>query len=64
MPPIFVWALGAAGGALLTRWVLREAKRINRELDEARRAQTAEAVHAQPVPRLRRDPATGTYRPE
>lgn len=64
MPPLFAWAIGAAGGVAFVRFAMRELRRINRELDAAREAQTAEALRTERVPRLRRDPVTGTYRPE
>lgn len=61
MPPVFLWALGAAGSALIARWAMREARRINEELDAAR-GEKAEAVRREAIPTLRRDPRTGTYR--
>lgn len=63
MPPLLLWAIGAAGGAVAARWAMREIARVNRELDRMRMAGMAEA-HEGRMPRLRRDPATGTYRPE
>jgi hypothetical protein len=64
MPPVIVWAVGALGGFALVRWGLREARRINEELDEARFARVRESMQPEPVRRLRRDPSTGVYRPE
>lgn len=61
MPPVFLWALGAAGSALIAKWAMREARRVNDELDAAR-GETAEAVQRETIPTLRRDPRTGTYR--
>jgi len=60
MPPLVLMAAGILGGAALVRFALREGKRINRELDAARK--TAPAEHEN-IPKLRRDPNTGTYRP-
>lgn len=60
MPPLILVAAGIIGGAALVRLALRESRRINRELDAARKAQPAEHEH---MPKLRRDPDTGTYRP-
>ncbi|CAN5413408.1 hypothetical protein BH10PSE10_BH10PSE10_10820 [soil metagenome] len=58
--PLILIAAGILGGAALVRFVVREATRINRELDEARKAGP---VEQESLPKLRRDPATGTYRP-
>jgi len=63
MPPLLLVLVGALGGTALVRWGLREARRINDELDRVRAAHMAEA-RAEPVRRLRRDPVTGAYWPE
>jgi hypothetical protein len=62
MPPLIAFA-GALGGLAVVRWAYRTALRVNRELEEARLARVAEAVRANEVPTLRRDPSTGAYRP-
>jgi len=62
MPPLIAFA-GALGGLAVVRWAYRTAVRINRELDEARRARVAESAQAGDIPTLRRDPHTGAYRP-
>ena len=61
MPPVIVLALGAFGAAALVKLLARESRRVNAELDAVRRDEDATA----PLPRrtLRRDPATGEYRP-
>jgi hypothetical protein len=64
MPPLIAWGFGLLGGAALVRWAIKEAQRINRELEAARDARMAEAMQAKPVRNLRRDPVTGAYRPE
>ncbi len=60
MPPAFVLALGLMGAAALVRWCVKEAHRVNAELDDVRDASPVE-----PVDRgtLKRDPQTGEYRP-
>ncbi len=63
MPPLIVVALGALGGAVLVRWALREAQRINHELEEARFAKVRENPREPRIQTLRRDPVTGVYRP-
>ncbi|MDO8980120.1 MAG: hypothetical protein Q7V17_12900 [Afipia sp.] len=60
MPPLILVAAGILGGAALLRLAVREGRRINRELDDARKAKPAEK---ESMPKLRRDPDTGTYRP-
>jgi cbb3-type cytochrome oxidase subunit 3 len=62
MPPLIAIA-GALGGLAVIRWAYRTAQRINHELEEARAAIMAEANRAKEIPTLRRDPATGAYRP-
>jgi hypothetical protein len=64
MPPLIVWAVGALGGAAVVRWALREARRINSELEQAHLARAAEAARSEGVRTLRLDPQTGVYRPE
>lgn len=64
MPPLIVWGVGVLGGAALLRWAIKEAHRINLELEEARLARMAESMSAERIPKLRRDPVTGAYRPE
>ena len=67
MPPIFLsplvkWSLAALGGAMVVHWVVKEARRINEELDNARRVKVKLSDN-EARPTLRRDPATGEYRP-
>lgn len=57
MPPFFVFVALAAGATLATRAIRREWRRVNRELDQA-------APGLYPASTLRRDPATGIWRPE
>jgi hypothetical protein len=64
MPPLIVVALGALGGTVLVRWALREAQRINHELEEARFAKVREAAPDERIQTLHRDPVTGVYRPD
>lgn len=64
MPPLIAWGVGIVGGAALVRWAVKEVKRINRELEEARFAHMASGMRTERIPTLRRDPVTGAYRPE
>ncbi|MDF2994800.1 MAG: hypothetical protein K0R27_437 [Xanthobacteraceae bacterium] len=67
MPPFLVVAIGAIGAAALMKLLARESRRVNAELDETRR--DAGKVNGGKVnggtshPTLKRDPATGEYRP-
>ena len=62
MTPLIAFA-GALGSLAVVRWAWRTAKRVNRELEEARLARVAEPVRSNDIPTLRRDPETGAYRP-
>ena len=63
IPPVITAAFGALGAAALARVLVREWRRINAELDRAPEA-TPETVERERLPKLRRDPRTGVYRPE
>jgi hypothetical protein len=60
--PLIAFA-GALGGLAVVRWAYRTARRINRELEEARLSRVSEVVRPSDIPTLRRDPTTGAYRP-
>jgi hypothetical protein len=60
LTPLVKWTLIAAGGAVVVYWVVREARRINEELDRAKRA--VRISEGEQLPTLRRDPTTGDYR--
>ena len=60
--PLLKWSLATLGGAMVVHWVVKEARRINEELDAARRVKVR-ITDAENRPTLRRDPATGEYRP-
>ena len=62
LSPLVKWALAAAGGAMVLHWVVKEARRINEELDQAKRVKVR-ISDAENRLTLRRDPATGEYRP-
>ena len=61
LSPLVKWSLAALGGAVIVHWAVKEARRINEELDQARRVK-AKITDAERRPTLRRDPATGEYR--
>jgi hypothetical protein len=65
MPPFVIspWgrlALGAVGTGVVLRWVAREVRRINAELDRVKAA-TDPALRPT-FPTLRRDPRSGEWR--
>ncbi len=67
MPPIVAAplvriALGALGGAVVIRWVVKEVRRINAELDRVKAASAVDPAARQELPTLRRDPRTGDWR--
>jgi ribosome-associated protein YbcJ (S4-like RNA binding protein) len=60
LTPLMKWTLLAAAGAAAVQWVVKEARRVNEELDMRRvRIRIREN---EPRPTLRRDPNTGEYR--
>jgi hypothetical protein len=59
MPPVIIWIVGAVGAAIVGKWLVKEARRVNAELDAAKARPVADSDH----PTLRRDPETGVYRP-
>ena len=62
MPPLIVFALGVMGAAVLVRWCVKEVHRVNSELDEVR-ARAVDPQNRDALPKLKRDPKTGEYRP-
>jgi hypothetical protein len=61
LSPLVKWTLAAVGGAMVVHWVVKEARRVNEELDRAKRA--VRISDRANMPTLRRDPTTGEYRP-
>lgn len=60
-PPMIAATVAALGVAALGRALMKEWRRINEELEQMR---PAEAIDPSRLPKLRRDPHTGVYRPE
>jgi hypothetical protein len=63
MPPVFAFTLGLLGAAALVRWCVKEMQRVNAELDDVRARAAVEPVDRDALPKLKRDPETGEYRP-
>ncbi len=61
LSPLVKWSLAALGGAMVVHWAIKEARRINEELEQARRVK-AKITDGENRPTLRRDPITGEYR--
>jgi regulator of protease activity HflC (stomatin/prohibitin superfamily) len=61
LSPLVKWSLAAVGGAMVVHWVVKEARRINEELDNARRVKVR-IRDQENRPTLRRDPRSGEYR--
>jgi hypothetical protein len=62
IPPLVKWAAIALGGAAITRWVVKEVRRVNEELDRVRAMPAMDPVTRKRMPTLRRDPKTGQWR--
>lgn len=60
IPPLVKWTLGALGAAVAVHWVVKEVRRVNEELDQAKARVRVSDRKAYPT--LRRDPHTGEYR--
>ena len=60
VPPLVKWTLCAIGAAVAVRWVVKEVRRINEELDQAKAR--VRVTDRKVYPTLRRDPHTGEYR--
>jgi hypothetical protein len=63
LPSLVAWTLGAIGAVVVMKLITREWQRINNELDQARPVRVTDPERAR-LPTLRRDPATGEYRPQ
>jgi hypothetical protein len=62
LPSLVAWTLGAIGAVVVMKLISREWQRINGELDHVRPVRVSDPERAR-LPTLRRDPATGEYRP-
>lgn len=64
MPPFVLFAAAAVGGTVIARFVIREARRINAELEAVRLSRVAERARNDHPRQLRYDPETGFYKPD
>ena len=63
MPAIVALTLGAIGAVVLIKLFNREWQRVNAELDRVNPVRVSDP-ESKAMPTLRRDPATGEYRPK
>jgi hypothetical protein len=63
MHPVLALTLGMVGAAALVRWCVREVGRVTSELDGVRSQPGLDAVDRNALPKLKRDPVSGEYRP-
>lgn len=63
MSPVLALALGLVGAAALVRWCVKEVQRVNGDLDRMRAKAAVEPIDRDALPKLKRDPETGEYRP-
>jgi hypothetical protein len=52
-----------AGAFVLVRWCVKEVQRVNGELDGLRGQAPVDSVDPNALPKLKRDPKSGEYRP-
>jgi len=64
MPQALLFVLGTLGAAIAARLFANEWRRINDELDQARAKAAPADAGRDAMTDLRRDPATGVYRPK
>jgi hypothetical protein len=62
IPSLVKIALGVLGTAALVHWAVKEARRINAELDRVRTVKVDDPARREGLPTLRRDPRTGEWR--
>ena len=63
MHPVLALTLGILGAAAVVRWCAKEVRRINSELDNVRARTVVDPVDRNALPKLKRDPTSGEYRP-
>ena len=59
---IAAWTIGTVAAVALVKLFKKEWRRVNTELDQSRPMRVTDPERAA-LPELRRDPATGVYRP-
>ena len=64
MPAALAFAVGLMGAAALLRWCVKEVQRVNLDLDNLRGRSGTAPIDRDTLPKLKRDPDTGEYRPD
>ncbi|HXW41667.1 MAG TPA: hypothetical protein VEK75_10710 [Xanthobacteraceae bacterium] len=64
MPAALAFAVGLMGAAALLRWCVKEVQRVNVDLDNLRGRSGTAPIDRDTLPKLKRDPDTGEYRPD
>jgi hypothetical protein len=64
MPPLLAWTIAILGAAALVRLATKHSRRVNDDLDALRTARANEPVERERMPKLKRDPVSGVYRPD
>jgi hypothetical protein len=62
IPPLLKWALVSFGGFAVLRWIVKEMRRVNEELNRVKAAPVMDSAARRRLPTLRRDPVTGEWR--
>jgi hypothetical protein len=62
IPPLLAVTLGMLGAAVIVRHIAKEWQKAKADVDRDETAPVAESK-SEAVPKLRRDPQTGVYRP-
>lgn len=62
VPTLLAWVVGTFGAAALAKFIAKEHRRVNADLEAARAR--ADKRPDQPPLTLKRDPKTGIYRPQ
>ncbi len=64
MPPVIILMIGTVGIIAAAKWIASESARINAELHPEPRDLVTDAQAREGVGRLKRDKATGVFRPD
>ena len=62
IPPLIKLTLSVLGAGAVVTWVVKEVRRINKELDRAEAGTALDPGARDALPTLRRDPRTGDWR--
>jgi hypothetical protein len=62
IPPLLKLALGALGAGALVSWVLKETRRVNKEIERANVSAFSDPGVRRSYPTLRRDQRTDQWR--